>query len=236
MPAKLISQTGTAPTAKARILVVDDHPIVQEGLAAVINRESDMVVCGSAASAREALEAITKSKPDLALVDVSLESSHGVELVKDLTSRDMKVPVLMLSTHDEALYADRSLRAGARGYIMKREPHRKLLEAIRKVLRGEFYFSDAMTSTLLQELSSSPAGKPSQPLQRLSDRELQVMEEIGRGRRTSEIAATLHLSVKTVQTHREHIQKKLALPDFVSLTRYAVQWVENGPDRKAQGN
>jgi DNA-binding NarL/FixJ family response regulator len=210
---------------KARILIVEDHPIVQEGLAVVINREPDMVVCGFAASAREALQALTTPEPDLALVDVSLDGSHGIELVKDMVARELKVPVLMLSTHDEALYAERSLRAGARGYIMKREPYTKLLQAMRKVLRGEVAFSEAMTSSLLQGLSTGQTQLL--PMQRLSDRELEVLEHIGRGHRTREIADTLHLSIKTVQTHREHIQKKLDIPDYISLTRFAVQWVES---------
>lgn len=214
--------------SKVRILLVDDHPILVEGLTTSINNQADLTVCGSAPSAREALQAVKNLNPDLAIVDISLEDSHGIDLMKDLALRHPDLPVLVLSTHDESLYAERALRAGAKGYIMKREPMQKLLDAIRQVAKGELYFSPATTARIMGRFSSSRTGAPSLPMDRLSDRELEILELVGQGRKTREVAEALHISIKTVQAHREHIKEKLELEDGLSLTRFAVNWVESG--------
>jgi DNA-binding NarL/FixJ family response regulator len=212
---------------RARVLLVDDHPIVREGLARVIDQQADFAVCGSAVSAHEALQAVVSTKPDLAVVDVSLDGSHGIELVKELRARHPALPVVMLSMHDETLYAERALRAGAKGYVMKREPPQRLLQAMRKVLQGGLCFSEAVTARMLERVSRSSSGEVPLPMERLSDRELEVLEMIGHGRTTRQIADTLHLSMKTVQAHREHLKEKLELPDATSLARHAIHWVES---------
>ncbi len=215
------------PHRKARVLLVDDHPIVREGLARVIDQEADLMVCGTAVNGREALAAVANARPDIAVVDVSLEGSHGIDLVKELKGRHPELSVLMLSMHDEALYAERALRAGAKGYVMKREPPQKLLQAVRKVLQGGLSFSEAVTARMLQRVSRNPAREVRLPIERLSDRELEVLELIGRGRTTRQIADELHVSMKTVQAHREHLKEKLEIPDATSLVRFAVHWVES---------
>lgn len=216
---------GIAPK-KARILVVDDHPTMREGLARVIDETGDLMVCAQAESVHRALELIETIQPDLAIVDITLRRENGIELVKDLKIRHPKLPVLVHSMHDEQVYAQRSLRAGARGYLMKHEPPLKLLHAIRQVLAGEIYLSETMTRQMLHHVADSPFAKGLSPVERLSDRELQVFEQLGQGRKTKEIAADLHLSVKTVQTYCEHLKEKLQLKDATSLVRFAVQWVE----------
>jgi DNA-binding NarL/FixJ family response regulator len=220
------SARQSAPV-KTRILLVDDHPILVEGLTISINNQPDMEVCGSASNAREALQAVAMLKPDLAVVDISLAGSHGIDLVKDLAIQHPRLPVLVLSTHDENLYAERALRAGAKGYIMKREPVQKLIQAIRRVLHGDVCFSESVTSRMLSRRTPNSPGTEPLPMDRLSDRELEVLELIGQGRKTREIAEQLHLSMKTVQAHREHIKVKLELADFLTLTRFAVNWVES---------
>jgi DNA-binding NarL/FixJ family response regulator len=216
---------GIAPK-KARILVVDDHPTMREGLARVIDEADDLIVCGQAENIHGALELIEPTQPDLAIVDITLRRENGIELIKDLKIRNPKILVLVHSMHDEQVYAQRSLRAGARGYLMKHEPPSKLLHAIRQVLAGEIYLSETMTRQMLHHVADSPFAKGVSPVERLSDRELQVFEQLGQGRKTKEIAADLHLSVKTVQTYCEHLKEKLQLKDATSLTRFAVQWVE----------
>jgi DNA-binding NarL/FixJ family response regulator len=214
-------------TKKAKVLVVDDHPIVREGLSQVINHESDLTVCGEAESAQRALQVIDSTRPDVVIVDISLERSNGIDLIKDLKSRYPRLLMLVLSTHDESLYAERSLRAGARGYVMKQVAPQKLVGAIRQILKGEIYLSENMTGLLLHKIVSDQPTRGTSPLERLSNRELEIFELIGRGRKTRQIAEDLHLSIKTVETHREHIKEKLSLKDAVSLVRAAVQWVES---------
>ncbi|HEX5221836.1 MAG TPA: response regulator transcription factor [Verrucomicrobiae bacterium] len=211
---------------RARILLVDDHPTMREGLARVIDETGDLVVCAQAESIHRALELMESTQPDLAIVDITLRRENGIELIKDLKIRHPQLPVLVHSMHDEQVYAQRSLRAGARGYLMKHEPPTRLLQAIRQVLAGEIYLSEAMTRQMLHHIADSPFAKGISPVERLSDRELQVFEQLGQGRKTKEIAADLHLSVKTVQTYCEHLKEKLQLQDSTSLTRFAVQWVE----------
>jgi len=218
------------PTRK-RILVVDDHPILREGLLQSINRESDLMVCGEAENAHQALGAISKLKPDLVLVDIGLPGKSGFELVKDVRTAHPEVPVLVLSMHDESLYAERVLRAGARGYIMKHERPGKLIEAIRSVLSGKAYVSEKMAARILDVFSGRRPKGSSVPLERLTDREFEILELIGRGKSSHEIAKALHLSVKTVDTHRTHLKGKLNLKSALQLTHYAVCWVggQNAP-------
>jgi DNA-binding NarL/FixJ family response regulator len=212
---------------RARVLLVDDHPIVREGLARVIDQEADLVVCGTAVNSHEALQAVVASSPDIAVIDVSLDGSHGIDLVKDLKIRHPDLAVVMLSMHDETLYAERALRAGAKGYVMKREPPQKLLQALRKVLKGGLFFSEEVTARMLERVSRAQSKDVPLPMERLSDRELEVLERIGSGRTTRQIADELHVSMKTVQAHREHLKEKLELPDATSLARFAVHWVES---------
>jgi len=216
---------GGAP-ARKRILVVDDHPILREGLLQSINRESDLMVCGEAENAHQALGAISKLKPDLVLVDITLPEKSGFELVKDIQALHPGVPVLVLSMHDESLYAERVLRAGARGYIMKHERPEKLLEAIRHILNGKAYVSEKMAARILDVFSGRRPTGSRVPLERVTDREFEILQLIGRGKNSHEIAKELHLSVKTVDTHRTHLKEKLKLKNGLQLTRYAVCWVE----------
>jgi DNA-binding NarL/FixJ family response regulator len=211
---------------KVRILVVDDHPIMREGLTRVIEEAADLTVCAQAESIERALELIGTSQPDLVIVDIALGGQNGLELIKDVKVRYPKLPVLVHSMHEEQVYAQRSLRAGARGYLMKQEPAPKLLQAIRRVLAGEIYVSETTTRQMLQRLADASSTKSVSPMERLSDRELEVFELLGKGRKTREIAHDLHLSIKTVQTYCEHLKEKLLLRDGTSLVRFAVQWVE----------
>jgi DNA-binding NarL/FixJ family response regulator len=208
----------------ARLLVVDDHPIVRNGLVEMINREADLTVIGEAAGPDEALEFLSHNKPDLVLADVSLEGSSGIELVKNIKARFGPVPVLVLSMHDETLYAERALRAGAKGYIMKEESMPRLLAAIRKVLTGQIYVSEAMATRILGGMVGGQISHPeTSPTQRLSDRELEIFNFIAQGTGVREIAQKLHLSVKTIETHREHIKEKLGIKSSRELLRFAVQ-------------
>jgi DNA-binding NarL/FixJ family response regulator len=213
--------------AKTRVLLVDDHPTMREGLMRVIEREADMMVCGEAESIQRALEVVETSKPDIAIVDISLAGQNGIELIKDLKVRHPRLPVLVHSMHDESVYAERSLRAGAKGYISKKEPPQKLLQAIRDVLQGEISLSATMTRQILHTVGADRADRKTSPFRELSDREFEVFELTGQGLGTKEIAGTLHLSEKTVQAHRDHIRQKLHLPDGRSLTGFAIRWVES---------
>ena len=212
---------------KIKVLLVDDHPTMREGLIRVIERESDLTVCSQAACIQQALEMIESSTPDIAVVDISLGGENGIELIKDIKVRHPQLPVLVHSMHDESVYAERSLRAGAKGYISKQEPPQKLLQAIREVLRGEIFLSTAMTRQILHSVGSDRTNKKTSPFSELSDREFEVFELTGQGLGTKEIAGTLHLSEKTVQAHRDHIRQKLNLPDGRGLTRFAIRWVES---------
>ena len=218
-------QAGIAPK-KVRIMVVDDHPIMREGLTRVIEEASDLAVCAQAESIQRALELIEKAQPDLIIVDIGLGGTNGLELIKDVKARYPKLPVLVHSMHEEQVYAQRSLQAGARGYLMKQEPAAKLLRAIRQVLSGEIYLSEAMTRQMLHRMAGSASGNGLSAVECLSDRELEVFELLGRGQKTKEIAHDLHLSIKTVQTYCEHLKEKLLLRDATGLVRFAVQWVE----------
>jgi DNA-binding NarL/FixJ family response regulator len=209
---------------KNRIFLVDDHPIVQQALAEMLNHEPDLEVCGSAQTASSALEQIEKLRPDLIILDLSLQGGNGIELLKDIRVRCPKQLVLMLSMHNESVYAFRALRAGAVGYIMKAEATERLLLAVRRVLDGGVYLSDRIQKGVLGRLGRGDRGEPEDPLQRLSDREMQVLQLVGQGRSTRQIAAELHLSVKTIESHRAHLKEKLNLKTGTDLVRYAIQF------------
>jgi DNA-binding NarL/FixJ family response regulator len=216
---------GPKPT-KTKVLIVDDHPMMRQGLAQLINYEPDLEACCEAESAQQALEAIATGQPELVLIDISLPDKHGLELIKDLRVMHPNLPILVVSMHDESLYAERVLRAGGRGYIMKQEGGKKMMQAIRTVLRGQIYVSEKMSAKILEIFSGRRPENSRSPIERLTDREFEVFQLIGQGKGTRQIAEALHLSVKTVEVHRLHIKEKLSLEDAPSLVRYAVRWVE----------
>jgi DNA-binding NarL/FixJ family response regulator len=211
------------PAEKHRVFVVDDHPIVRQGLALLINREEDLIVCGEAEEAHTALEAIAALRPDILIVDISLTGPDGIELVKTLRARSATLPVLVLSMHDELTYAERALRAGANGYIMKQEATERVLTAIRRILQGDVYLSDRAASRVVQQYVRGVTARQSSVAD-LSDRELEIFRLIGGGHGTRQIAEELHLSVKTVETHQAHIKEKLSLRTARELVQYAVEW------------
>jgi len=226
--AKTKSSQTQAPAAapapdRKRLFLVDDHPIVRQGLAQLIDNEPDLTVCGQGEDVYTSLRAIRQDKPDLCLVDVSLKDSDGIELLKEIKAMDPDLPVLILSMHDEGLYAERALRAGARGYIMKQEAPTTLLAAIRKVLRGEVYVSENLGATLLRRMVSGKKKEAELPMDRLTDRELEIFSLIGAGNTVREIAEKLFLSTKTVEAHREHIKQKLNLKSSADLMRFAIR-------------
>jgi len=207
---------------------VDDHPVVRHGLAQVINRESDMRICAEAGNIAEALSAMNRHKPDVVVIDITLQRDNGLELIKQIKANGGAARALVTSMHDEAVYAERSLRAGAMGYLNKSRSLEELVTAIRQVIRGKVYLSDTMTDRMMQQVIGR-AETPNRPVSdRLSDRELEVFELLGKGLTTREIADSLHLSVKTIDTHREHIRKKLGLRNRIEIVRRAVLWVEQG--------
>jgi len=211
-----------------KILIVDDHPILRKGLAMVIDQEPDLVVAGEAEDVPGGLDMIEAVKPDVVIVDISLPGVDGIELIKTMKLKYRDLPALVVSMHDETLYAERALRAGARGYIMKQEAVDKVLVAIRKVLKGEIFVSDRITTKMLETLISGDAKGVSTPLDLLSNRELTVFRLIGQGFKTSQIADKLHLSVKTIESYRSHIKEKLRLSNGNDLMKYAIQWAQNG--------
>lgn len=212
---------------KAKILIVDDHPLVREGLADLVNKEKDLVVCGQAEAAYQAMEAIRELKPDMAIVDISLKEKSGLELIKDIKIQHPGLPVLTLSMHEESVYAERALRAGAKGYIMKREATKKVVTAIRKVLRGQLYLSEKMTTRLVRKFVDGKPEAGTSPIDRLTDRELEVFSLLGRGNGTRQISEQLHLSVKTIETYRSRIKEKLNLTSASELLQHAFQWVNS---------
>lgn len=212
---------------KKRILIVDDHPMMRQGLAQLIDNEPDLSVCGEADTAGQALTGVGTQKPDLVIADISLPDKNGLELIKDLQAMQSGLPVLVVSMHDESLYAERVLRAGGRGYIMKQEGGKKLMEAIRQVLSGQIYVSEKMSAKILEIFSGRRPQGSGSPLAQLSDREFEVFELIGQGKATREIADHLHLSVKTVEVHRANIRKKLKLASGTDVVHQAIRWVES---------
>jgi DNA-binding NarL/FixJ family response regulator len=213
------------PDAK-RIVIVDDHPLFRKGLEELIHSDGSFAVCGEAGNAAEAMEVIRKLNPDLAIVDLSLPGANGIELIKNVRAEFPKLPILVLSMHDESLYALRALRAGAEGYVMKHEAMANVIQAIREVFDGRPYLSPAMAAQVITKFAHRDAGGAADPVERLSDRELEILELIGKGNEVRQIAKQLHLSPKTVETHRAHIKDKLDLKNSREVARFAVQWVD----------
>ena len=211
-------------TAKKRVFVVDDHPIVRQGLALLINREADLIVCGEAEDARTALRLVTNTKPDIVIVDISLNGPDGLDLLKEIRLNNVALPVLILSMHDESIYAERALRAGAQGYIMKQEATEKVLVALRRILNHEVYVSDRISNRMLQTYIGSPGGRKQSSIADLTDRELEVFRLIGAGHATRQIAEELHISIKTVESYQAHIKEKLALRSGRELVQHAINW------------
>jgi DNA-binding NarL/FixJ family response regulator len=211
---------------RTRILLVDDHAVVRYGIAQLINRQNDMVVCGEEEDAANALTALSKLKPDLVIADISLKDSSGLELMRNIKAQFTKLPVLVVSAHDESIYAEVAFRAGALGYLMKQEALEKIVAAIRRVLSGNIYVSETMASKMLQQQVRGKPDLQESPVKGLSDRELEVFQMIGQWKKTSEIAQELHLSVKTIEYYREQIKHKLNLKNSAELTQHATSWVQ----------
>ncbi len=212
---------------KTKVLLVDDHPVLRRGLGQLINQEPDMAVCGEAEDAPHAFDAVAQLTPDVVVVDVSLKGSNGIELIKNLKARYPDLPILVLSMHDESLYAERALRAGGLGYIMKDEAFEQVLTAIRQVLKGEIFLSDKMKGRMLQQVAFGRTKAVSSPIETLTDRELEVFRLIGQGHGTRQIAEELHLSVRTVEAYREYIKEKLNLKNATELVQHAFHWVHH---------
>jgi DNA-binding NarL/FixJ family response regulator len=209
---------------KKRVLVVDDHPIVRQGLALLINREPDLMVCGESQDARTAMQSITTANPDILVVDISLNGPDGLDLLKDVRTRYPDLPVLILSMHDESIYAERALRAGAQGYIMKQEASEKVLVALRRILGDEIYVSERISNRMLHRYIGSSTERRPSTVAALTDRELEVFRLIGQARSTRQIAEQLHISVKTVESYQAHIKEKLSLRSARELVQHAIQW------------
>jgi len=212
---------------KIKVLLVDDHPILRAGLRRLIDAEADMTVCGEAEDGPRAFDLVGSLTPDIAVIDISLKGSNGIELIKNLKARYPDLPTLILSMHDESLYAERALRAGSRGYIMKEEAIEQVLTAIRKVLSGEIFLSEKMKSKMLQQMATGKGKVVSSPIETLTDRELEVFRLIGEGHSTRQIAGQLHLSVRTVEAYREYIKAKLNLKNATELVQHAFHWVHH---------
>src|SRR3989441_1945 len=215
-----------AKDSRTRILLVDDHAVVRYGIAQMINREPDLVVCGEEEDASKAMSAIETLKPNLVIADISLKDSSGLELMRNIKAQHSGMPVLVVSTHDETIYAEIAFRAGALGYLMKQEALEKILPAIRRVLSGAIYVSDRLAAKMLQQQVRGQKDVHDSPIKRLSDREMEVFQLIGQWKKTSEIAQELHLSIKTIEYYREQIKRKLNLNSASELTHYATAWVQ----------
>ncbi len=211
---------------KVKVFIVDDHALMRRGLADLINSEDDLAVCGEAEDAPKALSGVSKTSPDLLIADMSLRGSSGIELIKNVKVLYPELPILVLSMHDENIYAQRVLRAGAKAYVMKQEAADRVLQAIRKILKGEIYVSERVGTQMLQQIVRGRSPTESSPIDRLSDRELEVVQLIGRGRTTREIAQNLNVSIKTIESHRAHLKEKLDLRNATELVQFCVQWVE----------
>ena len=211
---------------KIKIFIVDDHALMRRGLSDLVNGEDDLTVCGEAEDAPGALTGIDKTSPDLVIADMSLRGSSGIELIKNVKVLHPNLPILVLSMHDENIYAQRVLRAGAKAYVMKQDAAERVMQAIRKILKGEIYVSEKVGSQMLQQIVRGHSPTESSPVDRLSDRELEVVQLIGRGRTTREIAKVLNVSIKTIESHRAHLKEKLDLKNATELVQFCVQWVE----------
>ena len=216
-----------------RVLIVDDHPIVRQGLRRVMENEDDLMVCGEAETARDARAAIKELNPDVVIADISLKQGDGIELVRDVRAHYPQLPILVLSMHDETIYAERMLSAGANGYIMKQAASEQFLVSLRRVLDGGIYVSEAVGNNMIQKFAAGGSYISANPIDRLSNRELQILHMIGKGMSTRETAHSLNLSIKTVESHRQRIKRKLNLNTGTQLVQYAVNWF-TGPRRRRQ--
>lgn len=229
-PAQILTEVdrSSSERAKLRVLLVDDHPVTRQGLSALISQRSDLMVCGEADSMPRAMEMVQRVQPSLVLADISLKTSNGLELVKNIKAQFPTMPILIISMYDENLYAERALRAGAMGYVMKNEAAEHLLAAIDRVLEGEVYLSEGIKDKMLQRfVSSNRKDESAFAIESLSDREMEVFQLIGNGFSTRQIAARLGLSVKTIDSYREHLKAKLAVSTGSDLVRHAIQWVKS---------
>lgn len=218
--------SSTRISRKAKVLIVDDHPAVREALAFRISRQTDLQVCGEAEDIADALRLIDETQPDVAVIDISLKTGNGIDLIKRIKDRNDRIRLLVWSMHGESLYAERALRAGALGYVNKDQATDKIIEAIRRVLKDKVYLSETMTDHMLQRtVGSGHVAVSRSPIEHLADRELEVFRLIGQGVKTADIAHRLHLSVKTVETYRDRIRQKLDLGDGTRLAHFATQWV-----------
>jgi DNA-binding NarL/FixJ family response regulator len=218
----------TKPSAaKVKILIVDDHPMMREGMAQLIGQQPDMEVCGQAGDAHDGLEQVKLLKPTLVVADLTLPGRDGLELIKDIQALEAGVSVLVLSMHDESLYAERVLRAGGRGYVMKQEGGKRILEAIRQVSAGKIFVSDKMSAKILEIFSGRRPENAASPVENLTDREFEVFQLIGQGIETKDLARQLHVSPKTIEVHRAKIKVKLKIKSMTELIRYAVRWVDS---------
>jgi DNA-binding NarL/FixJ family response regulator len=220
---------------KSRVLLVEDHPMFRERLSYLINKDLEMTVCGEADNIQTAMAFSQESPPDIAIVDITLRGSSGLELIKDYKAQGMKIPVLVLSMHDETLYAERALRAGAKGYITKNEASSEVMVAIRKVLQGEIYLSSRMTSRVIERLADTGRVAKTSEMGSLTDRELEVFQLVGHGKNTHEIAAQLRLGESTVDTYRARIKDKLRLKNVAELYHRATEWVKEQETNAATG-
>jgi len=218
--------SASASDARKRILLVDDHAVVRFGISQLINRQADLVVCGEEEDASKALDAITRLNPDLVIADLSLKDSSGLELMRNIKAQFPKLPILVVSVHDETIYAEMAFRAGALGYLMKQEALDKIPAAIRRVIAGSVYVSDTLAAKMLQQRVRGQTEPQESPIKSLSDRELEVFQLIGQWKKTKEIAQELHLSVKTIEYYREQIKRKLCLKDAAELVQYATSWFQ----------
>ncbi len=221
-----MQRSRTSKESVKRVVLIDDHPIMRHGLAQLVRGEAGLDVCGEAGSAREGLEVVGRLKPDLAIIDLTLPDKNGLELVKDIRAMHPATQCLVLSMHDEALYGERSLRAGARGYVMKEEAADHLINAIQKVLGGGLYVSETLNARMLEQVTGSARARTT-GMDSLTDRELEILALVGKGVATKNIATQLSISARTVEAHRSHIKEKLGITDGAALVRYAVQWVES---------
>jgi DNA-binding NarL/FixJ family response regulator len=214
--------------AKNRVLIVDDHPLFREGLRQMIERYQDLVVCGEMPDAEQAVNSLAELKPDLVMVDISLGGTNGLDLIKLIKDKDEELPILVVSMHDESLYAERSLRAGAMGYVMKHEPADTVHAAINKVLGGEIYLSEKMSATMLSKLMRGKNEPPVSPVEQLSDRELEVFQMLGEGKGIRQIAGELSLTTRTINSFRRRIKEKLQLKTATEVMLHAIHWVREG--------
>lgn len=218
--------TSAESADRSRVLIVDDHPLFREGLRQLIDREPGLNVCGEAADAEEAMRLVKETRPDLVIVDISLGGTSGIDLIKTLKAEDPELPFLVVTMHDESLYAERALRAGAMGYIMKHEPPKTFKVAIHRVLSGDLYLSEKMSASLIKKLMRGDDGTPQSPVSGLSDRELEVFRLLGQGKDRHQIAQELSLTVNTINSFRTRIKEKLHFRNSTELLLHAIQWVQ----------